>query len=63
MKITASAGQLAEVLALAASLVSHKAARRIPMLGYAHLKAEGSALAITTDILDHYPSDGGHGGR
>ena len=53
MKITASAGELADALALAAALSDDARVRRIQSLGAIRLTACRSLLEIAANVLDH----------
>jgi DNA polymerase-3 subunit beta len=52
MKVSANAGMLTGTIALAAAIIGNKAAKQLPVLGFAHLRAAGDALAVTSNILD-----------
>jgi DNA polymerase-3 subunit beta len=53
MKISANAGALASVLALAASLCDTRTAKRIVALEAIHLKATGGTVVISANVLDY----------
>jgi DNA polymerase III subunit beta len=52
MKISASAVELANALALAAALSDDRTAKKIPALAAVHLAAAGDIITITTNVLD-----------